>query len=42
MMGDEVENGVADRRGVVTIAVLRCDIRREGQRSKACIWRGDD
>lgn len=34
MMGDEVEN----RRGVVAIAVLRGDIRREGQRSKACIW----
>lgn len=34
MMGDEVEN----RRGVVTIAVLRGDIRREEQRSKVCIW----
>jgi hypothetical protein len=30
MMGEEVENGVANRRGVVTIAVLRGDIRREG------------
>ena len=42
MMGDEVENGVANRRGADTIVVLNGEIRREERRKTESIWWGDD